>query len=103
MPYPIDASGHAKYAMAMGYGLVNIGYEAAFRATPELIDGVNCMAPKTTEGVVDALREFRADKRLRMRLADASRATYEQKFSFEAKVPDFGSLLEEAMTNRASI
>lgn len=100
MPYPMDASGHAKYATSMGYGLVNIGYEAGFVQTPELIPDENCLAPKTTAGLVDAMRRFRSDATLRRRLADASRATYEAKFSFEAKVPDFEQLIAAAFTNR---
>lgn len=100
MPYPMDASGHAKYATSMGYGLVNIGYQAGFVQTPELIPDENCLAPKTTAGLVDAMRRFRSDAALRRRLADASRATYEKKFSFEAKVPDFEQLIAAAFTNR---
>ncbi len=100
MPYPMDASGHAKYATCMGYGLVNIGYEAGFVQTPELVPEENCLAPKTTAGLVDAMRRFRSDAKLRRRLADASRATYEEKFSFEAKVPDFERMLAAAFTNR---
>ena len=93
MPYPIDASGHAKYSVVMGYGLVNIGYEPGFRSTPELVGGENCIAAKTTEELVAAMREYRADAKLRRRLAEASRATYEAKFSFEAQVKNFARVL----------
>ena len=93
MPYPFDASGHAKYSVSMGYGMVNIGFEPAFRSTPELEAGVNCLAPSSTAEMVDALRSFRLDAGLRRRLADASRATYEQCFSFEAQLPRFERLL----------
>jgi len=96
MPYPIDASGHAKYSAVMSYGMVNIGYEAAFRSQPELVSGENCLAPATTEGLVEAMREYRADAGLRRRLADASRATYERLFSFETQVQNFGKMLETA-------
>jgi len=93
MPYPIDASGHAKYSVVMGYGLVNIGYEPGFRSTPELIAGENCLAAQSTEELVASLREYRSDAGLRRRLAEASRATYEAKFSFEAQVKNFERVL----------
>jgi len=95
MPYPIDASGHAKYSAVMSYGMVNIGYAAAFRSQPELVHGENCLAPETTEGLIEALRDYRADAALRRRLADASRDTYERLFSFETQVGNFGKMLEQ--------
>lgn len=95
MPYPIDASGHAKYSVVMGYGMVNVGYEAGFRSQPELVHGENCLAANTTEELVDSLREFRADAALRRRLAEASRATYEHLFSFEAQVKNFETMLAQ--------
>jgi glycosyltransferase involved in cell wall biosynthesis len=93
MPYPIDASGHAKYSVVMGYGMVNIGYEPGFRSTPELVHGENCLAADTTEELVESLRQFRRDPELRRRLAEASRATYEKKFSFEAQLANFEKML----------
>jgi glycosyltransferase involved in cell wall biosynthesis len=96
MPYPVDASGHAKYAVGMGYGMVNIGYQAAYRSTPELVHDRNCIAVETTDELVEGLRRFRADTKLRRRLAEASRGTYEQLFSFEAQLPKFAALLAEA-------
>jgi len=93
MPYPIDASGHAKYSVAMGYGVVNIGYEQAYRSQPELVAGANCLAAATTGELVDQLRQYRGDAGLRRRLAEASRATYESAFSFEAQLARFGQLL----------
>ena len=100
MPSPVDASGHAKYAMCMAYGMVNLGYRAAFLSQPELVHGENCLAPETTEDVVEALRSFRADPALRRRLAEASRATYESKYSFEAQLPKFEELIRSCSSFR---
>jgi hypothetical protein len=96
MPYPFDASGHAKYSVCMGYGLINVGFEPAFRSTPELEANVNCLAPHTVSELVDALRRLRSDATLRRSLADASRTTYERCFSFEAQLPRFQQLLDRA-------
>lgn len=93
MPYPIDASGHAKYSVGMGYGMVNIGYVQGYVSTPELVPGENCLAAATAPELVALLREYRADAALRRRLAEASRATYETKFSFEAQLANFEKLL----------
>lgn len=93
MPYPIDASGHAKYSVVMGYGMVNVGYEAGFRSQPELIHRQNCLAAATTKELVDCLREFRGNPTLRRQLAEASRATYDHHFSFEAQLRNFETVL----------
>lgn len=100
MPYPYDASGHAKYSVSMGYGVVNIAYEQAIRSTPELVADINCLAPTSPQGLVDALRRFRDDASLRRRLAAASRATYERELSFEAQLADYEQLLDSAVGTR---
>lgn len=105
MPYPHDASGHAKYSVSMGYGVVNIAYEQAIRSTPELVAGSNCLAPTSPAELIEALREYRADAGLRRRLAEGSRETYERYLSFESQLPRYEQLVAAAsgsVVSRAS-
>jgi glycosyltransferase involved in cell wall biosynthesis len=94
MPYRHDTGGRTKYGVACGYGVVNIAYRQTFLCAPEFTPDVDCLAPSEPAEMVDAIRRFVSDERLRRDLAEGARALYERAFSFESTLPAFAAVVE---------
>lgn len=100
-PYSEDTGFRTKFVTAAGYGLVNIGYRETFLCAPEFTPGKDCLAAESAQHMIEILREYASDMAYRQRLGEAARELYEEKFSFEAQLPKFQSLIQEAMRNKA--
>ncbi len=97
VPYLHDTGYRAKFTVAAAYGTVNMGYPQTFDCAPEFIPGENCIAGADAAEMADQLRRFAGDASWRKRLAEASRALYEQAFTFEAMLGRYQSVLAAAI------
>ncbi|MCA9530924.1 MAG: hypothetical protein KC543_12370 [Myxococcales bacterium] len=97
MPYPFDTGGRAKFAVAAGYGVVNVAYEKTFECASEFTHGQDCLAARDPAHLVDLLADFTSDATLRRRLAEGSRAVYERCHTQEAQLPAYEAVLRSAL------
>jgi hypothetical protein len=97
IPYKDDTGFRAKFVTAAAHGLVNIGYEETFRCATEFIPGENCLAARDGAHFAALLEQYASDPAMRARLANASRALYDEKFTLRALLPTYQHLLDVAM------
>src|SRR5439155_967405 len=102
VPYTEDTGFRTKFVTAAAHGLVNIGYDTAFRCAPEFTPGMDCLVATTPAELVAMLHEYANDRGLRRRLGAASRALYEAAFSFEAQLPKYERALLGAVATGAT-
>jgi hypothetical protein len=102
VPYRRDTGFRTKFVTAAAHGMVNLGYAASFRCTPEFTPGVDCLVAQDPEELVAQLARYAGDAGLRERLAQASRELYEEHFTFSAQLPRFARAVERARARGAA-
>jgi glycosyltransferase involved in cell wall biosynthesis len=88
-PYIEDNGFRTHFVTAAAYGVINIGYESTFLCAPEFTDKKDCLIIRSPAELVDSLRLYAHDAKLRYDLGEASRALYQSAFSFEAQLPKY--------------
>lgn len=96
IPYKDDTGFRAKFVTAAAYGMVNIGYEETFRCAPEFVPGENCLAARDGAHFAELVHQYASDRALRERLANASRALYDEKFTLAAHLPTYDRILRQS-------
>lgn len=96
--YQQDTGFRTKFVTAAAHGVVSIGYPQTFRCAPEFTAGRDCLVAGSPSDVVDLLVAYGRDADLRRRLGEAARALYERAFSFEAQLPKYERVLEDALS-----
>jgi hypothetical protein len=96
IPYKDDTGFRAKFVTAAAYGMVNIGYEETFRCAPEFVPGENCLAARDGAHFAELLHQYATDAAMRERLANASRALYDEKFTLAAHLPTYERILQQS-------
>ena len=97
--YQQDTGFRTKFVTAAAHGVVSIGYPQTFRCAPEFTAGRDCLVAGSPSDVVDLLVAYGRDADLRRRLGEAARALYERAFSFEAQLPKYERVLEDALSS----
>jgi len=96
IPYKDDTGFRAKFVTAAAYGMVNIGYEETFRCAPEFVPGENCLAARDGAHFAELVHQYTADASMRERLANASRALYDEKFTLASHLATYERILRQS-------
>ncbi|MBE2268024.1 MAG: glycosyltransferase family 4 protein [Anaerolinea sp.] len=96
LPYKENTGFRTRFVIAAAYGVVNIGYNETFLCAPEFTPGRNCLAGQTPQDIANLIQQYASDPALRKRLGEAARELYENEFSFEAQLPKYARVLEQA-------
>jgi glycosyltransferase involved in cell wall biosynthesis len=100
IPYRDDTGFRAKFTMAAAHGMVNIGYEETFRCATEFVPGENCLAARSGEHFAELLQQYASDEIMRRRLAAASRALYEERFTLKAHLATYETIVRRSSEHK---
>lgn len=91
--YPYDTGFRTKFVTACALSAVNIGYAVTYLCSREFSGGENCLMAEDPKHLADEIERFANDAGLRKRLSEASRVTYEERFTLEHLLPRYQAAL----------